>query len=160
MLIRPPAPGDLTAITQLTIDTFGPFYEQHFRPLVGELIFANQHGNWRTDYHRQVAALHDPDQHKHLAIADVEGTIAGYVAFSVDPDNRNGNVEMLAVDEQHRRLGAGRELCEHAFAEMRELGADVVQIGTGGDPFHAPARALYEGLGCTPLPLTVYYRQL
>lgn len=49
MLIRSFVPDDLTAITQLTIDTFGPFYEQHFRPLVGELIFANQHGNWRTD---------------------------------------------------------------------------------------------------------------
>lgn len=109
-----------------------------------------------------MAALHDPDQHKHIAIADVEGAIAGYVAFSVDPENRNGNgnVEMLTVDEQHRRLGAGRELCEHAFAEMRELGADVVQIGTGGDPFHAPARALYEELGCTPIPVTVYYRRL
>jgi hypothetical protein len=43
---------------------------------------------------------------------------------------------------------------------MRRDGAEVVEIGTGGDPIHAPARALYERLGCTPLPVTVYYRTL
>jgi len=36
----------------------------------------------------------------------------------------------------------------------------VVTIVTGGDPFHAPARALYESLGCIALPDTVYYRRL
>ena len=51
-------------------------------------------------------------------------------------------------------------MCEHAFGEMRALGAEVVEIGTGADPFHAPARALYERLGCTQLPIAVYYREL
>ena len=40
--------------------------------------------------------------------------------------------------------------CASTPSEMRALGAEVVEIGTGGDPFHAPARALYEKLGCTP----------
>jgi hypothetical protein len=47
-----------------------------------------------------------------------------------------------------------------AFGAMRDLGAEVAVIGTGGDAFHAPARALYESLGCTMLPAAVYYRQL
>jgi len=51
-------------------------------------------------------------------------------------------------------------LCECAFGEMRALGAEVVEIGTGADPFHTPARALYERLGCTQLPIAVYYKQL
>ncbi|MFJ6853057.1 hypothetical protein ACIQM3_21460 [Streptomyces sp. NPDC091271] len=42
-----------------------------------------------------------------------------------------------------------------AFGEMRKLGAEVVEIGTGGDPFHAPARALYESLGCVHIPVAV-----
>ncbi len=54
----------------------------------------------------------------------------------------------------------GAALCEHAFAQMRMLGAEVVEIGTGGDSFHAPARALYERLGFVPLPVVAYYRQL
>lgn len=31
-----------------------------------------------------------------------------------------------------------------------------MSIGTGGDAFHAPARALYEALGFTPFPLVSY----
>lgn len=160
MRIRPFTPHDLARLTDLTIETFRPFYEDTFRPLVGEVVFANQHGNWRDDYRRQVPELHDPARHKYIAVAELADAIAGYVAFSVDPARRNGSVTHLAVSAHHRRRHLGTALCEHAFAQMRTLGAEVVEIGTGGDPFHAPARALYEALGCTLLPIAVYYRQL
>lgn len=160
MLIRPFVHPDLSRLTELTVATFRPFYEDSFRPLVGEAIFANQHGDWREDYRKQVAELHDPRQHQYLAVAEIAGRIAGYVAWKVDQARRNGSIVILAVASEHRRDHVGTGLCEHAFAEMRSLGAQVVEIGTGGDPFHAPARALYESLGCVQLPVAVYYRQL
>jgi ribosomal protein S18 acetylase RimI-like enzyme len=160
MLIRTFTQHDLARLTELTIETFGPYYEDHFRPLVGEVVFANQHGAWREDYHVLVAGLDDPERHKHVAVAEDGTDIVGYVAWSVDPARRNGTVTILAVAGAHRRRNTGTALCEHAFAAMRRDGAEVVEIGTGGDPFHAPARALYERLGCTPLPVTVYYRTL
>ena len=160
MLIRPFVPHDLARLTDLTIETFRPFYEDSFRPLVGEVIFANQHGTWRADYRDQVAELHDPDQHRYVAVAETDHVIAGYVAWSVAPARKNGSITHLAVDAGHRRHHVGTALCEHAFAQMRAGGAEVAEIGTGGDPFHAPARALYERLGCTLLPIAVYYREL
>ncbi|MBT3152789.1 GNAT family N-acetyltransferase [Streptomyces sp. CHD11] len=160
MLVRAFTQHDQVPLTELTIETFRPFYEDSFRPLVGETVFHNQHGDWRDDYRRQVAGLHDPDRHAYVAVAEDRGDIAGYVAWSVDPARRNGSVTLLAVAAGHRRHHVGTALCEHAFAGMRALGAEVVEIGTGGDPFHAPARALYERLGCTPLPVAVYYRRL
>lgn len=160
MFIRSYVDADLARLTELTIETFRPFYEDSFRPLVGEAIFANQHGDWRDDYRRQVAGLHDPGQHKYVAIAEQGGVLAGYVAWSVDPARRNGTVTILAVAAEHRRGSVGTALCEHAFDAMRELDAEVVEIGTGGDDFHAPARALYESLGCVQLPVAVYYREL
>ncbi|GII05186.1 GNAT family N-acetyltransferase [Planobispora takensis] len=160
MLIRSFVQHDLARLIELTIETFGPFYEDHFRPLVGEVVFANQHGDWRGDYREQVAGLHDPARHKYVAVAEIDGAVAGYVAWSVDPARRNGAVTHLAVSAGHRRHHAGTTLCEHAFGEMRSLGAEVVEIGTGGDAFHAPARALYERLGCTLLPIAVYYKTL
>ncbi|MEV0385586.1 GNAT family N-acetyltransferase [Nonomuraea sp. NPDC050643] len=160
MRIRPFVRPDLARVTDLTIETFRPFYEERFRPLVGEVIFANQHGDWRDDYREQVAELHDPARHRYVAVAESEDALAGYVAWGVDPARRNGTITHLAVSARHRRHHLGTALCEHAFADMRSRGADVVEIGTGGDPFHAPARALYERLGCVPLPVTVYYRQL
>jgi ribosomal protein S18 acetylase RimI-like enzyme len=160
MRIRSFVQHDLARLIELTIETFRPFYEDSFGPLVGEVVFANQHGNWRDDYRKQVAELHDPGQHKYVAVAETDGAIAGYVAWSVDPARRNATITHLAVSVEHRRHHAGTALCEHAFGEMRTLGAEVVEIGTGADQFHAPARALYERLGCTLLPVAVYYRQL
>lgn len=160
MLIRPFAPHDLARLTELTIETFQPFYEDSFRPLMGEIIFANQHGGWREDYRQQVASLHDPGEHRYVAVAENGGAVVGYVAWSTDPARRNGSITILAVAAGYRRHQAATALCEHAFGAMRGLGAEVAVIGTGGDPFHAPARALYETLGCTQLPVAVYYRQL
>jgi ribosomal protein S18 acetylase RimI-like enzyme len=160
MFIRSYVQADLVRLTELTIETFRPFYEESFRPLVGETIFANQHGNWRDDYRKQVAELHDPAQHKYVAVAEAADDVAGYVAWSIDPVRRNGSIVILAVATDHRRSNLGTALCEHSFGAMRQHGAEVVEIGTGGDDFHAPARALYESLGCMQLPVAVYYRQL
>ncbi|AVH58962.1 MULTISPECIES: GNAT family N-acetyltransferase [Streptomyces] len=160
MRIRAFVPSDLASLTELTIETFRPFYEEAFRPLMGEVVFAIQHGNWRDDYRQQVAGLYAPEHHAYVAVAEGEDGIAGYVAWSVDPDRRHGRVVILAVSSQHRRRHVGTTLCEHAFEQMRLLGAEIVEIGTGGDSFHAPARALYEQLGCTPIPVAVYFRQL
>jgi len=160
MRIRSFVQQDLARLTELTIETFGPYYEDNFRPLVGEVVFANQHGAWREDYRVMLAELHDPDQHKEVAVAEVDGTTVGYVAWSADPARKNGTITILAVAAGHRRHHAGTALCEHAFEALRRHGAEVVEIGTGGDPFHAPARALYEKLGCIAVPVTVYYRRL
>jgi ribosomal protein S18 acetylase RimI-like enzyme len=162
MHIRTYVDADLARLIDLTIDTFGPFYEESFRPLVGEIIFTHQHGNWRDDYRKQVAGLHDPAQHRYVAVAVAEegGVLLGYVAWHVDAARSKGTVELLAVAAEHRRSNAGTALCEHAFEAMRSEGAEYVEIGTGGDDFHAPARAFYETLGCVKLPVAVYFREL
>ena len=43
---------------------------------------------------------------------------------------------------------------------MRAQGMDIAAVGTGGDPGHGPARALYEALGYTALPGVRYLRLL
>lgn len=162
MNIRSYHPGDLNALIELTIATFGPFYENHFRPLVGEVIFHHRHGRWADDYRAQVPALHNPAAGKYVAVAETsDAAIAGYVAWTVDPARRHGSIEILAVAEARRREHAGTALCGYAFDDMKGKGVEVVTIGTGGtDSFHAPARALYESLGCVPCHVVVYFRQL
>jgi hypothetical protein len=108
MLIRSFDESDRARLTELTIETFRPIFEDVYPALLGEVIFANQWANWRADYHTEIGAA----------------------------------------------------LCEHAFAQMRALGAEMVEIRTGADDFHAPARALYESLGCVQYPTAAYYREL
>jgi ribosomal protein S18 acetylase RimI-like enzyme len=160
MHVRTYVDADLPRLIELTIDTFGPFYEDSFRPLVGETIFTHQHGDWRGDYRKQVAGLHDPERHRYVAVAEESGVPLGYVAWNVDAARSKGTVELLAVAGEHRRSNAGTALCEYAFEAMRSEGAEYVEIGTGGDDFHAPARAFYESLGCVQLPVAVYFREL
>jgi ribosomal protein S18 acetylase RimI-like enzyme len=160
MQIRSYVDADLARLIDLTIETFGPFFEDSFRPLVGETIFTHQHGDWRDDYHKEVAGLHDPAQHKYVAIAEQDGVLLGYVAWNIEPARSKGTVALLAVAAAYRRSNAGTALCEHAFEAMRAEQAEYVEIGTGGDEFHAPARAFYESLGCVKLPVAVYFREL
>ncbi|MFM9373142.1 GNAT family N-acetyltransferase [Streptomyces sp. Da 82-17] len=160
MLIRDFDQADLPRLIELTIDTFRPFFEESLRPLVGEQVFDVQHGDWRGDYRVEVPKLHDPRQHKHVAVAETAGTVVGYIGWRADPAAGYGTVEMLAIASGHRRAHVGTALCEYAFGELRQAGAKMVEIGTGGDAFHAPARALYESLGCVKLPTAVYFREL
>jgi hypothetical protein len=80
--IRPYHQRDLNALIELTIETFGPFFENHFRPLAGEAIFQHQHGQWADDYRAQVPALHDPAAGKHVAVAETsDGAVVGSGAY-------------------------------------------------------------------------------
>lgn len=160
MDIRPFMPDYLPHLIDLTIETFGPFYEDSFRPRVGEVVFSHQHGDWRGDYQRQVPALHDPTNGKHIAVADIGGSVVGYVAWRVDVARKHGEIDILAVSAMHRRLGTGTSLCEHALADMKSGGVEVVALGTGGDRFHASARALYEKLGFTSFPGVYYFKAI
>lgn len=162
MNIRSYHPRDLNVLTELTIATFGPFYENYFRPLVGEAIFHHQHGRWAHDYRVQVPALHDPAAGRHVAVAETsDGAIAGYVAWTADLARRHGEVVILAVAEAHRRHHIGADLCQYAMDDMTKKDVEVVTIGTGGtDSFHAPARKLYESMGCVPVNVAVYFKQL
>lgn len=124
---------------------------------LGEQVFRHQHGRWIDDYRDELPILHAPEAGRHAAVAALEdGTIAGFVSWRLDAERRHGEIYLLAVSPRRRRQGTGLRLCQHAIAHMRAGEVEVVQIGTGGDPFHAPARALYERLGLTPVPVAVY----
>ena len=83
-----------------------------------------------------------------------------YIGWAIDADRRHGEIAVLAVREPARGQGLGRALCQHAMGDMREQDVEVVSLGTGGDWFHAPARALYTSLGFHLVPVAVYMRAL
>lgn len=69
-------------------------------------------------------------------------------------------IYMLAVDPDHQNQGIGLDLVTFAVDRIAELGIPLVEIVTGGDPGHAPARYVYEKAGFTALPLVRYYKTL
>ncbi|MFY1625478.1 GNAT family N-acetyltransferase [Micromonospora sp. WMMD723] len=147
-------------LLELTIATFGPFYEDSFRSIVGDAIMVNQHGTWREDYREMWLGLHDPQSNKHVVVAEDGNTLLGFAAWQTNPDKRSGAIDIIAVAADQRRHHVGTALCVHAFEAMKQAGIEVVSIGTGGDQFHGAARALYDSLGMTALPLVHYYKTL
>lgn len=157
MHIRPLAVDDHSRTAALLVATFRPFFDDYARPLLGERIFQHQHGQWEQDYRDELPTLHSPGAGRHAAVSALtDGTITGFVAWNLRVEEAHGEIYLLAVSTLHRRRGIGRSLCEHALAHLRAAHVDVVQIGTGGDPFHAPARALYARLGYVQVPVAVY----
>ena len=157
MHIRPLEVDDYPATLDLLVATFAPLFEDYVRPLLGAQVFDHQHGHWEQDYRDVLPTLHVPESGRHAAVAHpADGAIAGLVSWRFDDRPHHGEISLLAVSPLHGRRHIGRRLCEHAIHHLRAGGVDVVQIATGGDPFHAPARALYESLGLTRVPTAVY----
>jgi ribosomal protein S18 acetylase RimI-like enzyme len=158
--IRPFTDDDLPAAVRLTVETFRPFFADHVRPLYGEELFAAQHGRWQQDYDDLLRTAHAPAARRWVAVADTGATLAGLVAWSAAARPGTGAIDLLAVAPDHRRAQVGRRLCRHAFAALKAEGVGSVEVSTGGDPFHAAARALYESLGFVGVPIVGYARTL
>jgi ribosomal protein S18 acetylase RimI-like enzyme len=75
-------------------------------------------------------------------------------------EKKVGEVQLLAVHPAHQNRGLGTQLNTFALDRMAESGMKLAEVGTGGDPGHAPARRSYEKAGYTALPLVRYYKAL
>ncbi|HVB70448.1 MAG TPA: GNAT family N-acetyltransferase [Acidimicrobiales bacterium] len=156
MLVRPFTESDLPDLIDLTIETFRPFYEDYVHPLLGDEVFRHQHGQWEDDYRSDVPTLHDPSNARFIGVGEIEGHLAGFVTWKEEGRPHHGQIYLLAVAQTHRNQGLGHELCRYAVAQMKSHGVEVVEVGTGDDAFHAAARALYESLGFTKIPIAGY----
>ncbi|MEL4504789.1 GNAT family N-acetyltransferase [Luteococcus sp. H138] len=162
MNIRDYQPSDYAQLLILTCETFQPFYEQSFPAYMdhGAELVGHQHGHWREDYQRQLPQLLPPDGPGRAVVAVEDGQLLGYVIWRPDSRPDHAHVEILAVAVDARRRGLAESLMNRAMDDMRADGRRFVELGTGGDDFHAPARQLYERLGFHAMPLVVYLRQL
>jgi ribosomal protein S18 acetylase RimI-like enzyme len=102
----------------------------------------------------------DPARHVLVALNHDERPV-GFVAIWLNAYHPGmGAVDMIAVDPEHQRQGVARELMRLAAEHMRDAGMDIAVVETGGDPGHAPARATYEAVGDTLLPIARYFTLL
>lgn len=160
MNIRPFADHDLPNVIDLTIETFRPFYEGYVHSLLGDEIFRLQHGNREQDYRDDIPTLDNAALGRFVAVCESDGTIAGFVSWRLKDTPNHGQIYLLAVAASQRRKTVGFRLCTYAIERMRLAGVEVVEIGTGDDAFHAAARALYEGLGFTKIPIAGYLMKI
>lgn len=156
--IRDCAPSDIPALIDLTVVAFAPLFTEVL-PAVRPAVFEHDHGAWQNDYRLEVPSLLAPEEDRFITLAEEHDRVLGYVGWNIS-GSTNGRLEMVAVQPDSRQRGVARELCEVVLARLKQRGVAVVHVGTGGDAFHAPARALYESLGFDPYPGVDYARAI
>ena len=119
--IRQAEPGDLPALTALAARSHhdSRFYSDGgFSRERCDALYAT----WIAD------AVPDPD--RWVGVREVDGTAVGYQVVRPPDEHRVAVMEMLAVDESHRRAGIGRNLLTAGLRWGRSVGAVAVETAT------------------------------
>lgn len=114
---------------------------------------------WQTRQESEVSSLLDAEPEK-FWIALEGGVLAGFVGVSIHPEDRMGEVSIIAVSPDHQRKGIGKALMHFAEQQIRDSGMKMVMVETVGDAGHEPARRTYESLGYERWPVARYFKEL
>ncbi len=155
---RPMRDDDIEPLVELSVLAWEPVFLS-FAQIMGPKVFARVYPDWQAGQRTAVEEVCRSPEHT-VWVADVDGILGGFIAYTLDAEHRSGEVTLLAVHPDHQNRGVGTALNELALARMREAGMTLAIANTGGDPGHAPARRTYEKAGFTGLPLVHYCQVL
>jgi len=155
--IRRLTPADVPVVVEFALRAWAPVFES-FERILGAELYRQVYPDWLRSQAAAITTVCGDDS-ADVWVADWEGRAVGFVAILIAPDRSSAEIDMIAVDPAHQRRGLGADLLDHALDRARAAGVPLLQIATGGDPGHAPARRAYERAGFTALPLVRYYRK-
>lgn len=134
VVIRDADLGDLNAIMRLETETFAT-------------------DAWSRDV--MAAELASPNS---LYLAALSGDeLVGYAGLSAPTASNQADIQTIAVDTTHRRLGIGRVLLLQLLAAARARGVDEVLLEVRAD--NPGAQRLYELNGFTAIAVRPRYYQ-
>lgn len=155
--IRPLTPSDLEEVVDLSLLAWEPVFVSFENILGTEIFDLLYRPQWRAAQAASVRRNCLADGAEAFVLTTGDDVVVGFVVLQQDEDESLGVIEMIAVHPEHQRRGHARALMEFAIQRLRDQGLDLISVGTGGDPGHAPARALYEAVGFAGVPLVNYY---
>jgi ribosomal protein S18 acetylase RimI-like enzyme len=150
---------DLSQVIDLSLRAWEPVFES-LREVLGDEIFLRLHPDWKVGQADAVAESCTSDE-REAFVAVVDDRPVGFVTVALNAfHERMGVIDIIGVDPDHHRSGIASDLTAFALDHMRQKGMDIAVVETGGDPGHAPARATYEAMGFTRLPIARYFQLL
>ena len=158
MTIEPYDDSKLEAVVRLSLRAWEPVFES-IETAMGSDIFREQHPDWRVTQRSAVEFVCSQED-SHVWVASEGSRTVGFVALKLHPEERLGEIYMIAVDPEFQRRGIAAGLTRHALAWLKEAGMTTVVVDTGGDPGHAPARRTYESAGFRLFPVARYFKKL
>lgn len=156
--IRALRADDIDAVVEFSVRAWKPVFES-FARVMGPEIYRRVYPDWRAGQARVVDSACRAEGNRGW-VAEADGRPVGFAVVVIRDDSKSGEIYMVAVDPDYQNNGIGLDLIAFAVDRIAELGIPLVEIGTGGDPGHAPARHVYEKAGFTAVPLVHYYKAL
>lgn len=167
MQIRAYAPADRQAVLELSVRAWAPVFPA-LRAAVPDFVYeAFYPQGWRRRQVDDLAAVLDADpdtdpdaERQVIDVAVDDRALVGWVCTRIHPEDRMGEISVLAVDPAAQRRGIGTALMERAVERIRAAGMQMVMVETGDDPGHAAARVSYERFGFRRWPVARYFKNL
>lgn len=157
--VRPASKSDIEDLVQLSLLAWAPVFDS-IEKVLGSKIYALLVPDWRRRQQETVERVFADGEKFSVWVAEVDGAVAGFIAFALNVEDKTGKVELLAMHPRYQNRGIGTKLNNRVLEEMKGSGIKLVTVGTGGDPGHAPARRSYEKAGYTALPIVQYIQAL
>jgi ribosomal protein S18 acetylase RimI-like enzyme len=160
LLIRDAKPSEVKRLVEIALAAWEPIYAW-YRQTLGDEIFLTAFPDWHSAKGGQIRAAFSSGSRAMIAVAEIDGEVAGFITFYANDGPSVGRIGNNAVDPRYQNRGIATRLYQHVFARLKEMGMRVVRVTTGGDPSHAPARRAYEKAGFSlRVPHVEYYREL
>ncbi len=143
----------------LSLKAWAPVFSE-MEPAVPSYVFrAFYPDGWARRQSQDVRRLIQGGEVRVLSALE-DGCLVGFVGLKFHPEDRMGEIYILAVDPDFQRGGIATALMTEACRRLKAEGADIVMVETGGDPGHAPSRAVYEAFGFERWPVARYFKDL
>lgn len=159
MVIEPYDDSRLEAVIRLSLRAWAPVFESLREAMIPAVYRAFYRDDWRAAQRRAIESVCTDDS-AHVWVALERSETAGFIALKLHPDDRMGEIYMIAVDPAFQRRGVALALMNHAAGWFKNAGMLIMMAETGADPGHAPARRAYESAGFTPLAVARYFKSL
>jgi ribosomal protein S18 acetylase RimI-like enzyme len=146
--MRPARDDDLPLVEGIRRAAFAPVFAS-FRLLLGDDLYDLVQAREDEAQKDLLVSLLVPASGWEVYVAEVAGTVVGFVALQLNHETHVGEIGLNAVHPQQAGQGIGTRMYAFAVARMREAGMQAATVATGGDASHAPARRAYEKAGFT-----------
>lgn len=102
-----------------------------FENVLGSSIYARLYPDWRRQQREVVEEACKDNEKFFVWVAGLDGIITGFIAYTLNSEEKTGEVYLLAVhpDYQNRRIGT--ELNDFVLGKMKESGIKLAVVGTG-----------------------------
>ena len=158
ILIQPYVPQHLNAIVDLSLRAWAPVFEA-IEIEMGPEKYKQYYPDWRASQKESVDSV-CKNQNMPTWTALKDDTPVGFVGVKLHPDDKMGEIYIVAVDPDSQGQGVASRLIEFAVDWMKTQDLKMCIIDTGADPGHAPARRTYEKLGFDMWPVARFYKEI